>query len=280
MQLLTVLLAPNPTQFRPPSPLQAQRLADMRARLARVALGHLRPVPTLAEHGRLVTGPTALAAQRMLEIAAPAVPAAALAPPSMHTRSFNAAAVLLADAKAGGQNGAALLPPTNGAPPPLPATAAGSGSEDSELDSDDEAAAEAMAEAFERLIGAAFEMVQQGKPMEAEYVLSEGGCWVHVGAQRSRVAVCVCSGPAAMGVAQTPEGRHVQRPALLLLKTLTRRPPPPLAPRHGQAQSRPRRSWAQARWSWWLSTTSCASSASCMSAWPRRPRRPSRRLTS
>lgn len=46
--------------------------------------------------------------------------------------------------------------------------------DEEDYDEEDEEADAAMAEAFERLIQAAFEMVQQGKPMEAEYVLTEG----------------------------------------------------------------------------------------------------------
>lgn len=103
---------------------------------------------------------------------APPQPTAPGAPPALAaswqpTRGISAATVLMAERQAGGS-----------APPPPPAAAggssevAGSASDEEEL-SDDEAA-DAMAEAFERLIQAAFEMVQQGKPMEAEYVLSEG----------------------------------------------------------------------------------------------------------
>lgn len=102
---------------------------------------------------------------------APPQPAALGAPQALAAawqpaRGISAATVLMAERQAGGS-----------APPPPPAAggggaAAGSPSDDEEL-SDDEAA-DAMAEAFERLIQAAFEMVQQGKPMEAEYVLAEG----------------------------------------------------------------------------------------------------------
>jgi hypothetical protein len=53
-------------------------------------------------------------------------------------------------------------------------TAAAAAGEEEVDDDESEAAAAAMSEAFEKLIGAAFEMVQQGKPMEAEYVLAEG----------------------------------------------------------------------------------------------------------
>lgn len=52
--------------------------------------------------------------------------------------------------------------------------AAAAAPEEETDDDESEAARAAMSEAFENLIGAAFEMVQQGKPMEAEYVLSEG----------------------------------------------------------------------------------------------------------
>lgn len=103
---------------------------------------------------------------------APPQPAAlgasqALAAAWQPARGISAATVLMAERQAGG----------SAQPPPPPAaggsgTAAGSPNDDEEL-SDDEAA-DAMAEAFERLIQAAFEMVQQDKPMEAEYVLAEG----------------------------------------------------------------------------------------------------------
>jgi len=64
------------------------------------------------------------------------------------------------------------------------AAAAESSREGEQEEEEDEEAQEAMAEAFERLTQAAFEMVQQGKPMEAEYVLTEGG-WVE--------AACGCA---------------------------------------------------------------------------------------
>ncbi|EFN58922.1 hypothetical protein CHLNCDRAFT_140883 [Chlorella variabilis] len=73
-------------------------------------------------------------------------------------------------AKAGGDDTAAAA----GTPPPPPAAAEGGEEEEEVVEEDDEEAEAAMAEAFERLIAAAFEMVQQGKPMEAEYVLEEG----------------------------------------------------------------------------------------------------------
>ncbi|KAI3436463.1 hypothetical protein D9Q98_005880 [Chlorella vulgaris] len=65
-----------------------------------------------------------------------------------------------------------------GTPPPPPPTAAAAadeaGSEAEESGDEEEEEEGAMSEAFERLMSAAFEMVQQGKPMEAEYVLEEG----------------------------------------------------------------------------------------------------------
>ena len=85
-------------------------------------------------------------------------------------RGFTAAAATLL--AAGKQRGDA------DAPPPGAEGAAAEGEEEEEeeeeVELDGEAAAEAMNEAFERLIYAALEMVQQGKPMEAEYVLTEG----------------------------------------------------------------------------------------------------------
>ncbi|KAL4457427.1 hypothetical protein ABPG75_012292 [Micractinium tetrahymenae] len=94
-------------------------------------------------------------------------------------RGISAAAILLSEAGkagagggSGGSSGSSTAPPeaTAAAPPADEPEGAMYGSEDEE----DEEAEAAMAEAFERLIQAAFEMVQQGKPMEADYVLTEG----------------------------------------------------------------------------------------------------------
>ena len=101
-------------------------------------------------------------------------------------RGFTAAAATLL--AAGKQRGdadahepaaaAAAAAAATDAPPPGAEGAAAEGEEEEEeeeeVELDGEAAAEAMNEAFERLIYAALEMVQQGKPMEAEYVLTEG----------------------------------------------------------------------------------------------------------
>lgn len=87
-------------------------------------------------------------------------------------RALSAAQMLMEDARSGGKGGQAAA-----APPPAAASGAPPPSDDDASDFEEEDAAEdAMAEAFERLIQAAYEMVQQGKPMEAEYVLEEGGC--------------------------------------------------------------------------------------------------------
>ncbi len=149
---------------------QHSRMALSRSRLVRGALAQLRCSTALLD------APAAVAAAPMAvpphmpfappPLAAPGAPPA-LAAARQHTRGISAATMLMAERQAGG----------SAPPPPPPAAggsgvAAGSGSDEEEL-SDDEAA-DAMAEAFERLIQAAFEMVQQGKPMEAEYVLSEG----------------------------------------------------------------------------------------------------------
>lgn len=89
------------------------------------------------------------------------------------SRALSAAQVLMADAHSGGGKGGQAAAP----PPPAAASGAPPPSDDDASDFEEEDAAEdAMAEAFERLIQAAYEMVQQGKPMEAEYVLEEGGC--------------------------------------------------------------------------------------------------------
>ena len=147
-------------------------MALSRSRLLRGAAAQLR-----CSIGA-VDAPSALPAVRgvdppamLLGAPLPAAPGAPQAPAAcwQPSRSISAASILMAERQAGGGG----QPP---APPPPPAAGggeveAGSGSEE-EL-SDDEAA-DAMAEAFERLIQAAFEMVQQGKPMEAEYVLAEG----------------------------------------------------------------------------------------------------------
>lgn len=117
------------------------------------------------------------------------LPGAATPPPSpvawsqQQTRGISAASVLLNElrggssssgAAAGGGSGSGSAQPP-GAPPAEGVVAREEGEE---YETDDEAEA-AMAEAFERLIQAAFEMVQQGKPMEADYVLTEGmpGWW-------------------------------------------------------------------------------------------------------
>ncbi|PRW56145.1 puromycin-sensitive aminopeptidase isoform X1 isoform A [Chlorella sorokiniana] len=145
-------------------------MALPRSRLVRGALAQLRCSTGLLD------GPAAAAAAPMagaphMPLAPPAL-AAPGAPPALAAawqpaRGISAATVLLAERQAGG----------SAPPPPPPAangsTAAGVPSDDEEELSDDDAA-DAMSEAFERLIQAAFEMVQQGKPMEAEYVLSEG----------------------------------------------------------------------------------------------------------
>lgn len=96
-------------------------------------------------------------------------------PSAAPARHISAAAVLAAEqGKGGAPAGKKKSGGTGGAPPPPPTPAAAdAGAVDEGLEEED-AAADAMADAFERLIAAAFEMVQQGKPMEAEYVLSEG----------------------------------------------------------------------------------------------------------
>ncbi|KAL4441005.1 hypothetical protein ABPG77_010436 [Micractinium sp. CCAP 211/92] len=97
-------------------------------------------------------------------------------------RGISAAAILLNEAgkpSAGGGSGGTGGSGTSSSPPPESAAAASPADEQegamygSDEETDEEAEA-AMAEAFERLTQAAFEMVQQGKPMEADHVLTEG----------------------------------------------------------------------------------------------------------
>ena len=126
--------------------------------------------------------PAVTMAGRQLWVAAPHPTCSPPPSPQLQpARGFTAAAATLL--AAGKQRGGADAhePAAAAAAPPsaesASAEAAAEGQEE-EVELDGEAAAEAMGEAFERLIYAALEMVQQGKPMEAEYVLTEGapGC--------------------------------------------------------------------------------------------------------
>ena len=149
----------------------AQReMALSRSRLVQGALAQLRCSTALLD------APAAAAAAPMAGAPhmplAPPQPAAlgasqALAAAWQPARGISAATVLMAERQAGGSAQPQPPPAAGGS-----GTAAGSPNDDEELSDDEEA--DAMAEAFERLIQAAFEMVQQGKPMEAEYVLAEG----------------------------------------------------------------------------------------------------------
>lgn len=109
-----------------------------------------------------------------------------------HHRCISAAAILLSEAgkpTAGGSSGGGGTPPPDSAAAAPQADAAEGAMYGSEDEEDEEAEA-AMAEAFERLIQAAFEMVQQGKPMEADYVLTEGA--PHHDACSSSVEASMC----------------------------------------------------------------------------------------
>ena len=155
-----------------------------RNRLLRTAIAQLRICGSgLVEGTAVANGAVSADAARMHHLAAahmPAVaPAVSAAACRLQQRGFTAASVLMARDKAGGKGKAASSGSAGAAPPP-PAAAAGSsvtdGGGSSSEGEEDEEGEDAMADAFERLIGAAFEMVQQGKPLEAEYVLTEGGC--------------------------------------------------------------------------------------------------------
>lgn len=230
---------------------------------------------------------TALPSSRMLHSAPPQPPqvAPSPSPASQQRRGISAAAVLMAEAKGGpaataGGSGGAAVSSTQGDAGAAP----GEGEEELEWDSDEEAAAEAVGEAFERLIQAAFQLVQEGKPMEAEYVLVEGeccapccawlwvDCWV-VGARLRTVlaaaaehseAHCWLSPFACCPMLGVPSPA-----ALLPQRTL----PPPWRSPPWQVPSRLKRSWGPTPWSWLPCSTSSASCASSTSACQRRRKR-------
>ena len=164
-------------------------------------------------------------------------------------------------------------------PPAVDVDHMGEGEEGEEED-DEYGAEEGVRMAFDQLITAAYDMLAQGKPMEAEYLLAEGGCCSSTSAcllprwpahrPRSRGRRIRRHDPAASDAGDDGSnmpGEVADAPPADAAAAAALAPP--------QAPSRRRRCWGRTPWSWRLSMTSSASCCSCMNGSRTRRMQPS-----